>query len=117
LPKRSANGARATKQKEQRRQDLLTYTERKRNLSQWSTKQEVQDADDAIENARGVYRLAIEVEQQDAQEMAAAESALATCRANLEEASKVELAISAEMSGLPFFDPQTGLSSQVVSQS
>jgi chromosome segregation ATPase len=107
----------SNEQKEQRRQDLLTYTERKRNLSQWSTKQEIQDADDAVENARGAYRQAIETEQQDLREMARAESELESCRANLAEASKVELAISAEMSGLPFFDPQTGLSSQVVSQS
>jgi hypothetical protein len=104
------------KAKRQRLHDLEAYQDHKKNLSQWTNDEEHASADAAINKAREAYRIALELDWENQQELATAESALATAKTNLEEASKIELGIQAEMSGMPFFDPQTGLSSQANGQ-
>lgn len=100
--------------KSDRRADLETWFEERKHLSRFATEAEIRAANLKVAQAKDAARNAADDALTDQQELAAAEAALATCKANLQTHQTELSRLEAELTGQNYFDPETGLSSSPV---
>jgi hypothetical protein len=94
----------------QRKQDLGNAFEQRRRISAFATEREIQTADDRLQKARAAMEAANAKSLQRQQELAVAESKVASARENLRLFQQEMRRCEAELRGEPYFHPELGLS-------
>jgi hypothetical protein len=105
----------STEAKGHARSDLESAHEERQRISAWATSKEIAAADAKLLKAREAMKVAAQKAFEDLQTLAAAEGKLATCRENLRRHGLELKRLAAELRGEPYFDPDTGLSTDPMS--
>lgn len=94
----------------QRRGDFAQRVEERRRVSTWASEKEIEAADQKVEKARTAMETATAKALERQQELASAESRVASAKENVRLFQLEMKRCEAELKGIPYFDPNLGLS-------